>query len=157
MDTPAKEQKIIAPTVAEIESLGRPVEQEPPVETTPTDPSELVPTRRVSDSNLLVGSVQDITPIPAPAKSQLEKEIEDVLAEDLESLYWELSESERLVFKHKGEETASMVRLLLGEVNVRVQEIFRLIVEWLKLLPGISQFFVEQEAKIKTDKLLKFH
>ena len=157
MDTPAKEQKIIAPTVAEIESLGRPVEQEPPVETTPTDSSELVPMRGVSDSNLLVGSVQDITPMPAPAKSQLEKEIEDVLAEDLESLYWELSESERLVFKHKGEETASMVRLLLGEVNVRVQEIFRLIVEWLKLLPGISQFFVEQEAKIKTDKLLKFH
>jgi hypothetical protein len=157
MDTPAKEQKTIVPTVPEIESFGRPVEEEPSVETAATASSELVPARRVPDSNLPAASAQVIAPISAPAKSQLEKEIEDVLAEDLENLYWELPESERLVFKHKGEETASMIRLLLGEANIRVQEIFRLIVEWLKLMPGISQFFVEQEAKIKTDKLLKFH
>ena len=90
-------------------------------------------------------------------KSQLEKEIEDVLAEDLENLYWDLPEPERLIFKHKGEETASKIRFLLGEATIRVQEIFRLIVEWLKFLPGVSHFFIEQEAKIKTDKVLKFH
>ena len=94
--------------------------------------------------------------IQSPPKSQLEKEIEDVLAEDLEQLYWDLSEPERLIFKHKGEETASKIRLLLGEATVRVQEIFKLIIEWLKLLPGLSNFFVEQEAKIKTDKILRF-
>ena len=94
--------------------------------------------------------------IQSPPKSQLEKEIEDVLAEDLEQLYWDLSEPERLIFKHKGEETASKIRLLLGEATIRVQEIFKLIIEWLKLLPGLSNFFIEQEAKIKTDKILRF-
>lgn len=96
------------------------------------------------------------SPLYAPPKSQLQKEIEDVLEEDLESIYWELSEPERLIFKHRGEEVASKIKLLLGEATVRVQEIFRLIIEWLKLLPGVNQFFVEKEAKIKTDKILRF-
>jgi len=108
------------------------------------------------DTDLPAGDALTTAPVSVPAKSQLEKEIEDVLAEDLEGLYWELSEPERMIFKHGGEETASKIRLLLGETVVRVQEIFNLIVEWLKLLPGVSKFFIEQEAKIKTDKLLKF-
>lgn len=94
-------------------------------------------------------------PFYAPA-TQLEKEIESVLEEGLAGLYQELSEPEKIIFKHKGEETASKIRILLGEATVRVQEIFRLIMEWLKILPGVSKFFIEREAKIKTDKLLKF-
>ncbi|OGL86041.1 hypothetical protein A3I40_03220 [Candidatus Uhrbacteria bacterium RIFCSPLOWO2_02_FULL_48_12] len=156
MDTPAKEQKAITPTVPEIESWGRRAEQELTVEAPPTDASELAPARRMPDTDLPAGDALTTAPVSVPAKSQLEKEIEDVLAEDLEGLYWELSEPERMIFKHGGEETASKIRLLLGETVVRVQEIFNLIVEWLKLLPGVSKFFIEQEAKIKTDKLLKF-
>lgn len=157
MDTPAKEHKETAPTAPVIESIGRSAEQELPVEAAPTDASERAPARRFPDTDLSVGYAPATAPIPVPAKSQLEKEIEDVLAEDLEGLYWELPESERMIFKYKGEETASKIRLLLGETAVRVQEIFNLIMEWLKLLPGVSGFFIEQEAKIKTDKLLKFH
>jgi len=26
--------------------------------------------------------------------------------------------------------------------------------DWLKILPGVNKFFLEQEAKIKTDKIL---
>jgi len=26
---------------------------------------------------------------------------------------------------------------------------------WLKLIPGVNKFFLEQEAKIKTDEVLK--
>jgi hypothetical protein len=134
---PPVEQLRIAP------ERERPAEAATPIETTPPLSPPAAPALAPS-------------PPPPAVKSHLEQEIEAVLAEDLEELYWELPEPERLIFKHRGEETASQIRLLLGEARLRVQEIFRLLVEWLKLLPGVSQFFVEQEAKIKTDKLLKF-
>lgn len=89
-------------------------------------------------------------------KSQLQIEIENVLAEDLEELYWSMSEPERIIFKYKGEEMASKIRIMLAETSLRIREIFNLIVDWLKLLPGVSQFFIEQEAKIKMDKIIKF-
>ena len=36
----------------------------------------------------------------------------------------------------------------------KAKKIFQLILEWLKLLPGINRFFLEQEAKIKTDRII---
>lgn len=129
-------------------------EQEPQSER----PSEGPATPALPSSVSLAPELEVITvpSVQLPVKSQLQKEIEDVLEEDLETIYWELSEPERLIFRHKGEETASKIRLLLGETTVRVQEVFRLIIEWLKLLPGVSKFFIEREAKIKTDKILRF-
>lgn len=88
-------------------------------------------------------------------RTELEREIENVLAEDLETIFWNLPEPEREVFKAKGEETASSIRTLLSETTIRIQEIFRLITEWLKSLPGVNSIFVEQEAKNKTDRILK--
>lgn len=157
MDTPAKEYKGIAQTAPEIEFTGQSAERELSAETAPLNASELTPSQRVLDTDLPASNVPVMASILATAKSQLEKEIEDVLAEDLEGIYWELPEPERMIFKYKGEETASKIRLLLGETAIRMQEIFNLIIEWLKFLPGVSRFFIEQEAKIKTDKLLKFH
>lgn len=154
MDTAPKEQKTIESPDQQAESVGLPIEQERIAETAPSSatPAE----KQIIVDRTLTPSLPTSAPITAPTKSQLEKEIEDVLAEDLEELYWALPEPERMIFKHKGEETASRIRILLGEAAVRFQEIFNLIVEWLKLLPGVSKFFIEQEAKIKTDKLIKF-
>lgn len=156
MDTVPKEQEITEPKIQGPESLSPLTEQKRPPEIAPPEAAALPSAPPAAASDLLTVPSQAAALLPAASKSQLEKEIEDVLAEDLEKLYWELPESERFVFKYKGEETASKIRLLLGETVIRAQEIFRLIVEWLKLLPGINNFFIEQEAKIKTDKLLKF-
>ena len=134
---------------------GRPPESEPQLERSiprPAAAPQTAPEPVVTESAV----PEPLVPLATPTKSQLQKEIEDVLEEDLHDLYLELAEPERLIFKHKGEVTASKIRLLLGETKVRVQEIFRLIVEWLRFLPGVSQFFIEKEAKIKTDKLLRF-
>jgi hypothetical protein len=37
---------------------------------------------------------------------------------------------------------------------VSTKKIFVLIRAWLKIIPGVNRFFLEQEAKIKTDKIL---
>lgn len=81
--------------------------------------------------------------------------VEKILEEDLEEIYFNMPPAIQQEFKLKGEETASKIRLLLQEAKARAGKILKLIVDWLKLIPGVNQFFLEQESKIKTDKILK--
>lgn len=80
--------------------------------------------------------------------------IEKIMEEDLQDAYKELTPIQKQEFKIKGEETANQIRFLLKQTHIKVKNIFKLIFEWLKMLPGINKFFLEQEAKIKTDKIL---
>jgi len=80
--------------------------------------------------------------------------IEKIMEEDLHDVFKELTPIQQQEFKLKGEKTASEIRLLFKKTHVKVKSIFRLLLEWLKMLPGINKFFLEQEAKIKTDKIL---
>ena len=68
-----------------------------------------------------------------------------------------LSPTARQEFKLKGEQTAIKIRTLLKSSHIKVKKIFQLIFEWLKLLPGVNRFFLEQEAKIKTDHIITLH
>lgn len=95
------------------------------------------------------------TPAAQVVTTTLQKEVASILEEGLQSLYLELQPPERAAFKVKGEETANKISQLMRQVKVKVQEIIKLLIEWLKLLPGVSKYFVEQEAKIKAEKILK--
>jgi hypothetical protein len=81
-------------------------------------------------------------------------EIEHIMAEGLEEAYRELPIIEQQKFKIKGEETALKIRQLLKATHLKVKKIFRLLLDWLRMLPGINRFFLEQEAKIKADKII---
>ena len=85
---------------------------------------------------------------------RLEEEIEDILEEDLKELYLAMPADKRAAFRHKGEETRSKVRALVASAKVNARKVFSLIRDWLKMIPGVNRFFLEQEAKIKTDKIL---
>jgi len=98
-------------------------------------------------------SKQKTTTIPQ-VRDQVSMEIEKVMEEGLEDAFKELTPVQQQEFKLKGEETAFKVRDMLKSGHVKVKKIFRLILEWLRLLPGINRFFLEQEAKIKTDKII---
>jgi len=93
---------------------------------------------------------------PTPEKDPELVEIETILSEGLENLYKELPDNRKVEFKQKGEETASAIRVLLSSAKVKVTKIVALIVQWLKMIPGVNKFFLEQESKIKADKLLEF-
>ncbi len=82
------------------------------------------------------------------------EKIEHILEEDLTDLYVQMKPSEQVLFKKKGEETAAKIRELLHQTKVNAKKIFDLLREWFKLIPGINRFFLEQEAKIKTDQIL---
>lgn len=97
-----------------------------------------------------------IIPVPPvkPVKDKLEQELEDVLEEDLKDMYLAMPKEKQVEFRKKGEETVSAIRQLLVDTHKNVKKIFQLIRAWLKIIPGVNRYFLEQEAKIKTDKIL---
>lgn len=151
MDVPGKEQRS-----QPAEFIPNPaLEVEPTVEFQTEKPSTQASTTETTSASPAMPAVV-APPVLAPSqKTVLEQEIESILEEDIGDIFWTLPESEQQAFKQRGEETASKIRQLLSSAAVKAQEIFRLIATWLKTIPGVNSFFIEQEAKIKTDKILK--
>ena len=87
-------------------------------------------------------------------KDALTAQIEKIMEDGLSDAYREMTPVQQQEFKIKGEETAWKIKTALQKTKVKIKEIFKLLVEWLKLLPGVNYFFIEQEAKIKADKLI---
>ncbi|MFH1142503.1 MAG: hypothetical protein V1695_02210, partial [Candidatus Uhrbacteria bacterium] len=73
---------------------------------------------------------------------------------DLEDLYFQLPPNKQKEFKIKGEETAGLIKQMLYSTKVKGRKIVGWIKDWLKMIPGVNKFFLEQEAKIKTDQIL---
>lgn len=96
--------------------------------------------------------------LPPVADPQLEarrKQIENILSDNLAEAYQSLTPEQQSQFKIVGEKTASQVNALLSETKVKVNKIINLIKFWLSYLPGINKFFLEKEAKIKTDAIIQ--
>lgn len=90
-------------------------------------------------------------------KDNLTIQIEQVMEEGLKDAYQELTPLQKQKFKLKGEEVALKIRSMLNKSRVKVKNVFKLLIEWLKMLPGITSFYAEQEAKIKADSIMRFH
>ncbi len=88
-------------------------------------------------------------------RDEITLSIEKVLEEGLGDSYQRLSPVAKQEFKIKGEEVAVKIRDLMNATHIKAKKIFKLIFEWLKLLPGVNRFFLEQEAKIKTDRIVR--
>ena len=87
-------------------------------------------------------------------RDEITVKIEKILEEGLNEPFQRLSPIAQQEFKLKGEQTAFKIRELMRGAHVKIKKIFRLIIEWLRMLPGVNIFFLEQEAKIKADKIL---
>lgn len=98
-----------------------------------------------------------VNTIPNPTEIQRIADIERILEEDLSEVYFQLSETDKTKFRTTGEQAAKDINVLLASATVTLKKIIDVITGWLKLIPGVSKFFLEQEAKIKADRLLKLH
>ncbi|MFH0779256.1 MAG: hypothetical protein V1928_00175 [Parcubacteria group bacterium] len=101
-----------------------------------------------------IPSVQTAVPAAPAVKSEELKEIENILSEDLGELYKTLPDNRKAEFKKQGEEAATKIQALLSSVKINFNKIVGLITSWLKMIPGINKFFLEQEAKLKADELI---
>lgn len=86
---------------------------------------------------------------------QREKQIENFLARGLEDIYLGLPLEKQVEFRRAGEETAKKINKLLENTKVNLGKIVSLIRKWLMIIPGVNKYFLEQEAKIKSDEIIK--
>jgi hypothetical protein len=124
----------------------------------PDHQAEAVPEKKVSEKE------QTLKPQAAPAVAQspadlsldtvLYQKVETVLEDGLGDVYQKLSPAKQQEFKVKGEETTKKITQLMQQTKIQVKKVFSLIIGWLKIIPGVNKFFLEQEAKIKTDRIL---
>ncbi len=95
------------------------------------------------------------TGIASQKQKEQEKEIEKVLEADLEEAFLKMSSEKRLEFELKGVETAQEINTLFEQGKATAKKVIDLIKKWLALIPGVNKFFLEQEAKIKADEIIK--
>jgi hypothetical protein len=148
-ETPSEQQAPVPETTVEPEST--PEASEAWIEA-PLD-RPLRPDERLDESPTPVEPPVTPAQAPVPLVDPLYKKIEGVLEEDLVDAYKKMDPELQAKFKAKGEETASKIRELVSKAKVNTSKIFKLIRKWLKMIPGVNRFFLEQEAKIKTDKI----
>ena len=91
----------------------------------------------------------------AAIQKRREEAIDKILADGLGDIFLKMSPAKQKEFQTKGEETVKKISLLLNETKVSVGKIVELIKKWLKLIPGVNKFFLEQETKLKVDKIIK--
>jgi len=113
---------------------------------------------RLSNQSEMVQAGELIQRHALPPTASLYEEdyrrIEKVLEENLSDFYFRLSPLEQQKFKQKGEETTVAILRIISKPRFKIRRIVELIKNWLKLLPGINRFFLEQTAKIKADKII---
>jgi len=91
---------------------------------------------------------------PHTAKSEFLLRVEDILADGLGDVYQSMDMTLRQRFKAKGEDVALKIEAIIVQGKATVKKILHWIKEWLKMIPCINKFFLEQEAKIKTDTIV---
>lgn len=95
-------------------------------------------------------------------KPELLEHIEGLLSENLEELYLSLPDAEKIKFKTEGEKISQEIIKIMYNSKLheedRFQKVHDTIREWLFILSqslqNLNEFFIENEAKIKTEKII---
>ena len=124
--------------------------QERVQETVPTKPQPAPPPVDATHQ------VQRAVAAPPVIKDQVAQEVEQILASGLEPFYASLPPEGKTLFRHKGEQASQEISAMVRQLSVQVKRVLELIYHWLKIIPGVNKFFLEQEAKIKTDQIIQY-
>jgi hypothetical protein len=89
------------------------------------------------------------------AQKERMKQIDKILSEDMSDMFLNLPKDKQKEFKEEGERIVVKVSQLMEKAKVKVNKIIKLIKNWLGIMPNANKYYLEQEAKIKTDKILK--
>lgn len=108
-------------------------------------------TRKESFKDVLAKAKQG-APVTDTERS---KEIDNILEDGLGEIFLKMDPAKQKEFKTEGEKAVRKIDKILGKAKVNAQKIFKIIKNWLSRVPGINKFFLEQEAKIKTDKIMR--
>ncbi len=148
---------------AELEQTPEPMElpeitpaeaDEAAIEALPETRDDILHAEEVTELEAAQGSSTTPQTQTPSDKDETVIEVEHVLEEGLGPFFESLPPDARPVFKQKGEEVATELARMVSSMHVNVRRALRLIADWLKTIPGVNRFFLEQEAKIKTDRIV---
>jgi DNA segregation ATPase FtsK/SpoIIIE-like protein len=88
-------------------------------------------------------------------KKEREVKIEEILSVGLDDIFLNLSPQKQEEFKVEGEKAVSKISILLDKAKINVEKVIDIIKKWLSIIPKVNKFFLEQEAKIKADQIIK--
>ena len=106
-----------------------------------------------ASSGTATQDAQNAPPYVVP-QDERRKKIERILEDGLRDAYGTLPDAIKSSFLAKGEEVAGKIREMIDGGAVIVKKIIQWIREWLQMIPGINRFYLEQETKIKADRIL---
>lgn len=118
-------------------------------------PHEVAPVPSQEGQTRLVAPPLPISS-PAGVPQQMDpilRTVENVLSEDLAETYKQLAPDTQQEFKKKGEQVARTVKQMITTGTFHAKKVLSLVLDWLRLIPHINRFFLEQEAKRKIDVL----
>jgi hypothetical protein len=138
MSAPEERVIIESPEEAEEQVAEMQGEAEAPAPTVPTATAE-----RVSEP-----VAESAAPV---AKDWKVAEIEGLLSEDLRDLYKAMPPAKQKAFRERGEKLAAEIARELP--RAKPEQVFKQVRSWLKMIPATNPYYLEQEAKIKTDRL----
>lgn len=87
-------------------------------------------------------------------KDKYRVRVERALEQNLWDLYFALPQGAREKFKVEGETAAAALRGAIESKRVKPNVILYAVHKWLRTIPKVNPYFLEQEAKIKTDKIM---
>ena len=136
--------KIEVPSEGKTETVEKYIENETSIQKSKSISDDIV------DAQQKISS----TVVPFQPKSQVRTKLDSVLQENLADIYKNLDEKSKIEFRQKGTETASKIEELIETMKVKAKIVLSLIRDWLTIIPGVNKYFLEQESKIKTDKIV---
>lgn len=106
-----------------------------------------------------VPPAQGQTAEPAAAPTLVQKddvavEVDKILEDGLGDFVEDMPAEARQRFLTKGQEVSGQIAVMVRGFHVEVRRVIQLIQEWLQTIPAVNRFFLEQEAKIKTDRIV---
>lgn len=104
--------------------------------------------------NMAPATIGPVAAVSAPQYKQ-QKQVENILGKGLEEIYLNLTPEKQKEFKRVGEETAVKISRILNKAKVNIGAIIKLIRKWLSLIPSVNKYFLEQEAKIRAEEIIK--
>lgn len=117
---------------------------------------EDAPTTQVQQASAAPAAPVEVKPEPVVQKDIVDVEVGKILEDNLVTYFQQLPPEAQARFKQKGEEVNSKIAKMVRSYKVKVKEALHLIRDWLLTIPGVNKFFLEQEAKIKTDRILAY-
>ena len=111
------------------------------------------PSEQASPVSQVTGHRSPTSP-PAAAKDETTKAVENALEEGLRDVYAKLPAGRKAKFQKEGERITREISAMVKSLKVQADRVLGLIRKWLALIPGVNKFFLIQEAKLKTDRIM---